>query len=117
MDPYGFSLENFDVIGRWRYQDGGVPIDATATLVNGRSFTGPGGLRKLLSENPEAFVRATASRMMTYGLGRSLEPGDMPAIREIVRAAAPQYKFNGIVLGVIRSTPFQMKQAEGGKHE
>jgi hypothetical protein len=117
MDLYGFSLENFDVIGRWRDQDAGGPIDPTATLANGRSFIGPAGLRRLLSENPEAFVGAATARMMTYALGRSIEPGDMPAIREIVRTAAPRYNLNDIVLGVIRSTPFQMKQAEGGKHE
>jgi hypothetical protein len=117
MDPYGFSLENFDVIGRWRNQDDGGPIDATATLANGRSLAGPGGLRKLLSENPEVFVEATTARMMTYALGRLIEPGDMPAVRGIVRAAAPGYKFHDIVLGVIRSTPFRMKQAEGSNHE
>jgi len=117
MDPYGFSLENFDVIGRWRERDDGGAIDATATLANGRSFTGPGGLRKLLCENPEIFAGAMTARMMTYALGRSVEPGDMPAIRGILRAAAPDYKFDDIVLGVIRSTPFQMKTAEGGSHD
>jgi hypothetical protein len=117
MDPYGFSLENFDVIGRWRDRDDGGPIDATATLSDGRSFNGPGGLRKLLCENPEIFAGAVTARMMTYALGRSIEPGDMPALRRIVRAAAPDYKFHDIVLGVIRSTPFQMKTAEGGSHE
>jgi hypothetical protein len=117
MDPYGFSLENFDVIGRWRDRDDGGPIDATATLSNGRTIKGPGGLRQVLSGSPEIFAGAVTARMTTYALGRSIEPGDMPALRGIVRAAAPDYKFQDIVLGVIRSTAFQMKTAEGGSDE
>ena len=114
MDPYGFSLENFDVLGRWRDKDQGGAIDATAVLVNGETFKGPDGLKKMLASKPEIFVTAFTTRLMTYALGRELDPHDMPQVRYIVRGAAPGWKFDDLVLGVIRSTPFQMKQAAGG---
>jgi hypothetical protein len=114
MDPYGFSLENFDVIGRWRDKDQGGKIDASTVSPGGDAFSGPAGLKKLLASRPEIFVGATTSRMMTYALGRQLEAADMPAIRAIVGRAAPSYRFNDIVLGIVHSTQFQMKQAAGG---
>jgi hypothetical protein len=115
MDPYGFSLENFDVIGRWRDKDEGGPVDATATLANGQTFTGPSGLRQMLATHSDQFVGATVSRMMTYALGRPVEAGDMPAVRAIVARTAPgAHKFDDIVLGLVHSAPFQMKQAAEG---
>jgi hypothetical protein len=115
MDPYGFSLENFDVIGRWREKDDGGPIDATATLASGQNFTGPAGLRQMLIQHSGTFVGATVSRMLTYALGRSLEGRDRPTVREIVRKSAPDYKFDDIVLGVVHSPQFRMKAAAGGQ--
>jgi hypothetical protein len=115
MDPYGFSLENFDVMGRWRTKDQGGPINATTVLVNGTSFVGPQGLRKVLRADPEIFVGATVTRMMTYALGRPVDPPEMPAIRDIVRKTAPEYKFGDIVLGIIRSSPFTMRTAARGQ--
>jgi hypothetical protein len=115
MDPYGFSLENFDVMGRWRTKDQGGAINAAAVLVNGQSFTGPKGLRQLLNGNPEIFVGATVSRMMTYALGRPVDPHEMPVVRAIVRKTAPGYKFNDIVLGIVTSPPFTMKMAAGSQ--
>lgn len=115
MDPYGFSLENFDVIGRWRDKDDGGKVDATAILTNGETFAGPQGLRKMLASHPDTFVGATVTRMMTYALGRVLEAKDMPAARQIVHDAAPNYRFDDIVLGVVHSPPFLMKQAAGGQ--
>jgi mono/diheme cytochrome c family protein len=115
MDPYGFSLENFDVIGRWRDKDEGGPVDATATLANGQTFTGPSGLRQMLATHSDQFVGATVSRMMTYALGRPVEAGDMPAVRGIVDKTVPgDHKFDDIVLGIVHSAPFLMKQAVGG---
>jgi hypothetical protein len=113
MDPYGFSLENFDVMGRWRAKDQGGAIDATGTLANGQSFTGLKGLKQLLNSNPEIFVGATVSRMMTYALGRPVDPHEMPVVRAIVRKSAPAYRFDDIVLGIVTSVPFTMKAAAG----
>jgi hypothetical protein len=115
MDPYGFSLENFDVMGRWRAKDQGGPIDAKSVLVNGTSFTGPQGLRKILSDNPEVFVGATVTRMMTYALGRPVDPHEMPVVRDIVRKTAPGYKIGDIVQAIVHSSPFTMRTAAGGQ--
>lgn len=114
MDPYGFSLENFDVIGRWRDKDQGGLIDPSAVLASGESFKGPDGLKKLLASKPETFVTAMTTRLLTYALGRELDAKDMPQVRAIVKGAAPGWKFDDLILGVIHSTPFQMKQAAGG---
>lgn len=112
MDPYGFSLENFDVIGRWRDADAGGAIDATASLPNGKSFVGPQGLRKMIGDYAPVYVTAATARMMTYALGRRLEGRDMPTVRAIVKSTAPDHRFSDLVMGVVRSTPFLMKQAE-----
>lgn len=115
MDPYGFSLENFDVIGRWRDKDEGGAIDASVVSSGGQAFVGPMGLKKALAANPDMFVTATTSRLMTYALGRPVTGSDMPMVRQIVAKSAPSYKFEDIVLGIVRSTPFQMKEAAGGQ--
>ena len=111
MDPLGFSLENFDVIGRWREKDDGGKIDASAVTAGGISISGPNGLKQMLSAKPEIFITAATTRLMTYALGRPMEAQDMPQVRAIVRKAGPAWKFDDLVLGVIRSTPFRMKQA------
>lgn len=111
MDPYGFSLENFDVIGRWRDKDEGGAIDASVVSSGGQAFVGPTGLKKALVANPGMFITATTSRLMTYALGRPVTGNDMPMVRQIVARSAPSYKFEDIVLGIVRSTPFQMKEA------
>lgn len=114
MDPFGFSLENFDVLGRWRTADDGGRIDATGQLPNGDKFTGPAGLRATLMAHSEQFVGATVARMMTYALGRPIEGRDEPAVRQIVRTTKPGgYRFSDLVLGVVGSTQFQSKQASG----
>ena len=115
MDPYGFSLENFDVMGRWRDKDQGGTINAKTVLVNGTDFTGPQGLRKILSDNPQTFVSATVARMMTYALGRPVDPHEMPAVRDIVRKTAPGYRFGDIVQAIVHSGPFTMRSAAGGQ--
>jgi hypothetical protein len=115
MDPYGFSLENFDVMGRWRAKDQGGPIDAKSVLVNGTTFEGPQGLRKILTDKPEIFVGATVARMMTYALGRPVDPHEMPVVRDIVRKTAPGYKIGDIVQAIVHSNPFTMRTAAGGQ--
>jgi mono/diheme cytochrome c family protein len=114
MDPLGFALENFDAVGEWRKIDrwAGTPIDASDTLVDGTKISGPVGLRTALLRRPDQFVQTVVEKLMTYGLGRSVEYYDMPAVRQIVRdAARDNYRFSSIVMGIVKSTPFQMRKA------
>jgi hypothetical protein len=88
MDPLGLALENFDLVGRWREQEDGHPIDATAELTDGTRVTGPADLRRALMSRSEAFVASLTERLLTYALGRELEYYDQPVVRDIVRRAA-----------------------------
>ena len=111
MDPIGFSMENFDGIGRWRAKEDGLVIDASGTLFTGAKLDGVNALRQEMTKRPEVFVGVLTERMLTYGVGRGLEYYDMPAVRKIVQdARATDYKFSSIVLGVTRSVPFSMKE-------
>ena len=112
IDPAGFALENFDAIGRWRlYDDSYNRIDASGALPDGSAFKDVSGLRAALTAHPERFVNTLAEKLLTYALGRGLEYYDMPAVRTIVQdARSSQYRFSSIVLGVVRSVPFQMKE-------
>jgi hypothetical protein len=113
MDPYGMALENYDVLGRWRTEDNGSPIDASATLPHGLTFTGPEGLKKALLSRPDEFARATISRLMTYALGRELDKNDASAIQQIMEETrARGYRFADLVIAVATSAPFQMRQAQ-----
>ena len=113
MDPIGFALESFDGIGRFRKTEEGAPIDTTGTLFNGTDVDGVVGLRRNLVAQPEIFVGVMTEKMLTYALGRGLEYYDMPAVRRIVRdAKSRDFRFSSIVLGIARSTPFQMKEAK-----
>jgi hypothetical protein len=110
MDPIGFSLENFDLIGKWRDTDGGVPVNAAGRLVDGTALNGPASLRQALVGRREALVSTAAEKLLTYALGRRLEYFDMPAIRAIVRdAARNDNRFSSLVTGIVSSAPFQMK--------
>jgi hypothetical protein len=113
MDPIGLSLENFDVVGAWRADDEGNPIDASGQLGDGTKINGVITLRKALVAHPEVFVRAMTEKMMIYALGRGLDGHDMPAVRAIMREAAPRdYRFSSLVLGVVHSVPFTMRVAQ-----
>jgi hypothetical protein len=110
MDPVGFSLENFDLIGAWRDTDGGRPIDTHATLTDGTVIDGPAALRDALLDRSGAFVETAAERLLTYALGRRLEHYDMPTVRAIVRdAEAEDYRFSALVLGIVGSEPFRTR--------
>jgi hypothetical protein len=110
MDPIGFSLENFDAIGRWRTNDDGAAIDPAGTLFEGTRVDGPVALRKMLVARPETFVGVMTEKLLTYALGRGLDYQDMPAVRKIVHdAAANGFRFSSIVGGVVNSPPFQMR--------
>jgi Protein of unknown function (DUF1592)/Protein of unknown function (DUF1588)/Protein of unknown function (DUF1585)/Protein of unknown function (DUF1587)/Protein of unknown function (DUF1595) len=111
MDPLGFSLENFDVIGRWRTRDDGGLIDPSGKLVDGQTFSGPQGLKQVLLSRQDQFVQATIARFMTYALGRELEPRDQPTIRHIMHIIqAGNYRFEDIIVAVVNSVPFRMRQ-------
>jgi mono/diheme cytochrome c family protein len=110
MDPLGFSLENFDATGRWRLKEAAGVVDASGQLADGSPVDGPAALRKAILKHPEQFVRTMTEKMLTYALGRGLEYYDLPTVRSIARDAASQNnRFSSIVLGIVRSTPFQMK--------
>jgi hypothetical protein len=113
MDSLGFSLDNFDAIGGWRDTTGpsSGPIDASGTLPDGTKFNGPEGLREVLVSKKEMFVETFTERLLTYALGRGLEEYDMPVVRKIVRdASADNQAWSSIILGIINSTPFQMRR-------
>jgi len=110
MDPIGFALENFDAVGAWRTREAGEPIDASGELGDGTHVDGITTLRAALLRRPEVFVGTMTEKLLTYALGRGLDAHDMPAVREIVRNAAPEgYRFSQIVLGVVHSAPFQTR--------
>jgi hypothetical protein len=117
MDPLGFALENFDAIGEWRARDESGPIDATGQLADGTRVDGPAALRKALLKHSDQFVRTFTEKLMTYGLGRELDYYDMPEVRKIARdAAAQNYRFSSVVLGIVNSPGFRMKKAAAPDH-
>jgi mono/diheme cytochrome c family protein len=113
MDELGFALENFDAIGEWRDLDAaGAPIDAAAKLPDGTSFKGPVELRKVLLSHSDDFLTSLTEKLLTYALGRGLEPADAPAVRRVKREAAPaHYSFSALIQGIVTSTPFQMRMS------
>ena len=115
MDPIGFALENFDGIGLWRSHDEGQPVDPKATVFDNSPVTGPTSLREWLVKNySHQFVEVAAEKLLVYGLGRGLEHQDMPLVRAIARdAAANGDRFSALVLGVVKSRPFQMNTKTG----
>jgi mono/diheme cytochrome c family protein len=113
MDELGFALENFDAIGEWRELDAaGARIDASAKLPDGTSFKGPVELRTVLRSHSDDFLTSLTEKLLTYALGRGLEPADAPAVRRIKReAAAANYSFSALIQGIVASTPFQMRMS------
>jgi len=111
MDPIGFSLENFDAVGQWRDTDEGAKIDPSGVMFTGDKVSGPASLRQALLKRPEVFVGVVTEKLMTYALGRGVEYYDMPAIRAVLqRAAKDDYRWSSLVMGIVESTPFQMKK-------
>ena len=112
MDVLGFGLENYNAIGQWRTQDGKFPVDASGTFPNGKTFVTPAEMKALLRGNLPEFTRCLTEKMLTYALGRGTEYYDMPVVRAIDRdAAAKNNRFSAVVLGVVKSAPFQMRMA------
>jgi len=113
MDPLGFALENFDGIGKWRVNDGGSKIDPSGVLPDGESFESPAELRQVLLGKREQFVATVTERLLTYALGRELEYYDAPAVRNIMRdGARADYRWSSVILGIVKSVPFQMRRSE-----
>ena len=110
MDPFGFALENFDVTGRWREVDNGQPVDASGEALDGSQMDGVVGLRQALTANRTQFATVFTERLLTYALGRGVEARDRPAVRAIVREAAPDYRWSDIILGIVESPPFRMNR-------
>ncbi|MGB6945834.1 MAG: DUF1592 domain-containing protein [Bryobacteraceae bacterium] len=114
FEPIGLALENFDAVGTWRTEDGDSPIDASGVLVDGSKVNGVASLRDVLVRRSDQFVRVVTEKMMTYALGRGVEYQDMPLVRSIVHdSAAGNYRFSSIVLGIVKSSPFQMNIKTG----
>ena len=112
MDPVGFALENFDAVGRWRTLEEGEPIDAAGGLPDGSEFIGVSGLEQHILRRPELFVGTLAEKLLTFALGRGVEYTDAPAIRKVVREArADGFRFSSLIVGIAKSTPFQMRRS------
>jgi hypothetical protein len=111
MDPIGFAMENFDAVGKWRDRDAGNSIDTSGVFPDGSKFDGMAGLKKALLRRPEQFVNTVAERLLMYAVGRNLQYYDAPAVRAAVHeAAGGNYQFSSLVLGVVKSVPFQMRE-------
>ena len=113
MDPLGLALEHYDAVGRWRATgETGQPIDASGSLPDGTVFEGPAGLRALLLERRELFIGTLTEKLLAYALGRGPEYYDRPTVRAITRAAAAEdYRWSAIVVGIVQSTPFRMRRS------
>ena len=113
MDPIGFALENYDAVGRWRTSDGDARLDTSGSLPDGSQFEGVAGLQKALLSRPELFVTTATEKLLTYALGRGTESYDAPAVRKVVRdARGDEYRFSSLILGIVNSTPFQMRNSQ-----
>ncbi|HXG46977.1 MAG TPA: DUF1592 domain-containing protein [Methylomirabilota bacterium] len=112
IDPPGFALENFDAVGRWRTLEAGKPVDASGGLPDGSRFDGVAGLEDSLLRHPEWFAFALTEKLLTFALGRGVEPYDAPAVRKIVREAAKEdYRLSSIIVGLAKSTPFTRRKS------
>ena len=111
MDPIGFSLENYDAIGKWRDMFAGVDVDASGLLPDGAVFNGRKGLENLILDRPTDFVATVTEKLLTYALGRGVEYYDMPTIRSIVRRSEQEdFSWSSLIFGVVESAPFQMRR-------
>ncbi len=110
MDPVGFALENFDLIGAWREKDGPAPVDSRGQRADGTAVSGPADLRDALLSRSEMVVTTAAEKMLIYALGRPVHYYDMPAVRAIVRRAAREdYRFSALVMGIVESDALQKR--------
>ncbi len=114
MDPLGLALENFDAIGKWRTREGQAEIDSSAVLPDGARFSGPTGLRGVVIGRGNRFAATVTEKLLTYAIGRGLDHYDAPVVRKVLReAASDDHRWSSLVLGIVTSAPFQMRQAGG----
>ena len=113
MDPIGFALENFDLVGAWRTKDaGGLALNTADELTDGTKVDGVVSLRQALVRRPDVFVQTLTEKMMVYALGRGLTYEDMPEVRKVVRTAGQKgYRFSALIQGIVESVPFTMRVA------
>lgn len=111
MDQLGFAFENFDAVGAWRTRDGEYPVDPSGKLPDGRAFKGPAELKQLLKKtSADEFARCMAEKMLTYAMGRGVEPFDRPAVDRIVdQLKQDDYRFKSLVQAVTKSEPFNKR--------
>ena len=112
MDPIGLALENFDAVGAWRTRDSGFPVDPSGELVDGSKVDSPAALRAALLRHSDAYVTNFTTKLLTYALGRGLSAADMPTVRSIIRDAGEDHRLGSLVLSIVKSRPFEMRQAE-----
>jgi hypothetical protein len=114
MDPIGLAVENFDAVGRWRNRgEGDAPIDSAGALPSGATFEGAAGLKKALMARPDMFATTVTEKLLTYALGRGIDFNDAPAVRRIIQEARNKdYRFSSLILGVVKSSPFQMRRSQ-----
>jgi hypothetical protein len=113
MDPLGFGLENFDLLGAWRTEVGGAPVDASGVMVTGENFTGPAELKQLLLARKDEFLRNLTEKMLAYALGRGLEPSDWITVRQIASVvASDEFRAQRLVLEIAQSFPFQFRRPD-----
>ena len=112
MDPVGFALQNYDAIGRWRTHASGRALDVSGGLPDGQEFVGIDGLEGGLLQRPELFVSTFTEKLMTFALGRGVEPFDGPAVRKIVAdSEVDEYRMSSIIIAIVNSVPFKMRTA------
>jgi hypothetical protein len=113
MDPIGLALDNFDVTGKWRFRENGMPLDTRGQLYDGTPVSAPGELADALLKRPIPLTRTFTENLMAYTLGRRIEYFDLPAVRAIASAAATEdYRMSAFILGVVKSDAFRMRRAE-----
>jgi hypothetical protein len=113
MDPIGFALENYNAIGHWRTTDGNFPIDASGVLPGNKKVDGPAGLKKVILDRKDDFVRCLVGKMLTYAVGRGIEPTDRPIIEDVCdRVRENDYKFSSLMLGIVESDAFMKRRKE-----
>ena len=118
MDPIGLALDNFDVTGKWRIRENGMPLDTRGEMYDGTPVESPADLRQALMKRPEPLIRTFTTNLMAYALGRRVEYYDQPTIRAIVRAAeAEDYRMSSFILGVVMSDAFQMQRVQSAVDE
>jgi hypothetical protein len=117
MDPIGFALDNFDAVGSWRINDGGLRIDASGQMFDGTKLDGPSSVNQAILNHSDMFLSAFGENLMAYGLGRVVDYRDMPVLRSIIKEAGKDNnRFSAFVLALVKSAPFKMNVVEQSSH-